>query len=78
MKYGVGIDISKGKSTIAILSVAGEVRAEFKRSYSRECGYFIFIRQTEIRRQSNANDYILFLTEIFPIFFFNSWNTFKV
>ncbi len=25
MKYGVGIDISKGKSTIAILSVAGEV-----------------------------------------------------
>ena len=25
MKYGVEIDISKGKSTIAILSVAGEV-----------------------------------------------------
>ena len=25
MKYGVGIDISKGKSTIAILSVVGEV-----------------------------------------------------
>ena len=28
MKYGVGIDISKGKSTIAILSVAGEVIEE--------------------------------------------------
>lgn len=28
MKYGVGIDISKRKSTIAILSVAGEVIAE--------------------------------------------------
>ena len=25
MKYGVGIDVSKGKSTIAILSSAGEV-----------------------------------------------------
>ena len=25
MKYGVGIDISKGKSTIAILSVYGDV-----------------------------------------------------
>ena len=25
MKYGVGIDVSKGKSTIAILSIAGEV-----------------------------------------------------
>ena len=25
MKYGVGIDVSKGKSTVAILSVAGEV-----------------------------------------------------
>lgn len=25
MKYGVAIDISKGKSTIAILSVVGEV-----------------------------------------------------
>jgi transposase len=28
MKYGVGIDISKGKSTIAILSLAGEVLEE--------------------------------------------------
>lgn len=28
MKYGVGIDISKGKSTIAILSVEGEIIAE--------------------------------------------------
>ncbi len=28
MKYGVGIDISKGKSTVAILSVAGEVIEE--------------------------------------------------
>ncbi len=28
MKYGVGIDISKGKSTIAILSIAGEVLEE--------------------------------------------------
>ena len=28
MKYGVGIDISKGKSTIAILSVVGEVIEE--------------------------------------------------
>ncbi len=28
MKYGVGIDVSKGKSTIAILSVAGEVIEE--------------------------------------------------
>lgn len=28
MKYGVGIDVSKGKSTIAILSIAGEVIAE--------------------------------------------------
>ena len=25
MKYGVGIDVSKGKSTIAILSIEGEV-----------------------------------------------------
>ena len=25
MKYGVGIDVSKGKSTVAILSIAGEV-----------------------------------------------------
>lgn len=25
MKYGVGIDISKGKSTVAILSVEGEI-----------------------------------------------------
>ena len=24
MKYGVGIDVSKGKSTIAILSIEGE------------------------------------------------------
>ena len=28
MKYGVGIDISKGKSTVAILSVVGEVIEE--------------------------------------------------
>ena len=28
MKYGVGIDISKGKSTVAVLSVAGEVIEE--------------------------------------------------
>lgn len=28
MKYGVGIDISKGKSTVAILSIAGEVIEE--------------------------------------------------
>ncbi len=28
MKYGGGIDISKGKSTIAILSVAGEAIEE--------------------------------------------------
>lgn len=28
MKYGVGIDISKEKSTIAILSVTGEVIEE--------------------------------------------------
>lgn len=28
MKYGIGIDVSKGKSTIAILSVAGEVIEE--------------------------------------------------
>ena len=28
MKYGVGIDISKGKSTIAIISVVGEVIEE--------------------------------------------------
>lgn len=28
MKYGVGIDISKGKSTIAIISIAGEVIEE--------------------------------------------------
>ena len=25
MKYGVGIDVSKGKSTVSILSVEGEV-----------------------------------------------------
>ena len=25
MKYGVGIDVSKGKSTVAILSIEGEV-----------------------------------------------------
>ena len=25
MKYGVGIDVSKGKSTISILSIEGEV-----------------------------------------------------
>ena len=25
MKYGVGIDVSKGKSTVAILSINGEV-----------------------------------------------------
>ena len=28
MKYGVGIDISKGKSTIAILTTAGEAIEE--------------------------------------------------
>lgn len=28
MKYGFGIDISKGKSTIAILSITGEVIEE--------------------------------------------------
>ena len=28
MKYGVGIDVSKGKSTVAILSIAGEVIKE--------------------------------------------------
>lgn len=28
MKYGVGIDISKGKSTVAILSIEGEVIEE--------------------------------------------------
>ena len=28
MKYGVGIDVSKGKSTISILSVEGEVIEE--------------------------------------------------
>ena len=28
MKYGVGIDISKGKSTVAILSLAGEAIEE--------------------------------------------------
>lgn len=28
MKYGIGIDISKGKSTIAILSIEGEVIKE--------------------------------------------------
>ena len=25
MKYGVGIDVSKGKSTVAILSVEGKI-----------------------------------------------------
>lgn len=28
MKYGVGIDVSKGKSTVAILSIVGEVIEE--------------------------------------------------
>ena len=28
MKYGVGIDVSKGKSTIAILSTEGEIIEE--------------------------------------------------
>ena len=28
MKYGVGIDISKGKSTIAVLSIEGEIIEE--------------------------------------------------
>ena len=28
MKYGVGIDVSKGKSTVAILSITGEVIQE--------------------------------------------------
>ena len=28
MKYGVGIDVSKGKSTISMLSIAGEVIEE--------------------------------------------------
>ena len=28
MKYGVGIDVSKGKSTVAILSIEGEVIEE--------------------------------------------------
>lgn len=28
MKYGVGIGVSKGKSTVAILSIAGEVIEE--------------------------------------------------
>ena len=28
MKYGVGIDVSKGKSTIAILTMAGEAIEE--------------------------------------------------
>ena len=28
MKYGVGIDISKGKSTVAILSIEGEIIEE--------------------------------------------------
>ena len=28
MKCGVGIDVSKGKSTIAVLSVAGELIVE--------------------------------------------------
>ena len=28
MKYGVGIDVSKGKSTISILSIEGEVIEE--------------------------------------------------
>ena len=28
MKYGVGIDVSKGKSTVSILSVEGEVIEE--------------------------------------------------
>ena len=28
MKYGVGIDVSKGKSTVAILSAVGEVIEE--------------------------------------------------
>lgn len=36
MKYGVGIDISKGKSTIAILSIEGEVIKEpFEFSHSQ-------------------------------------------
>ena len=28
MKYGVGIDVSKGKSTVAILSIEGEIIEE--------------------------------------------------
>ena len=28
MKYGVGVDVSKGKSTIAILSIEGEIIEE--------------------------------------------------
>ena len=28
MKYGIGIDVSKGKSTIAVLSAAGELIVE--------------------------------------------------
>ena len=32
MKYGVGIDISKGKSTVAILSIAGEVRTVWNKT----------------------------------------------
>ena len=28
MKYGVGIDVSKGKSTVSVLSVEGEIIEE--------------------------------------------------
>ena len=28
MKYGVGVDVSKGKSTVAIMSVEGEIIEE--------------------------------------------------
>ena len=37
MKYGVGIDTSKGKSTIAVLSIEGEIIEEpFEIMYNEE------------------------------------------
>ena len=37
MKYGIGIDISKGKSTVAIMSIEGEIIEEpFKIIHNNE------------------------------------------
>ena len=80
MKYGVGIDISKGKSTIAILSIEGEVIKEpfefyhnqkdldnlnlLLNNYSKEMAEKYKVSEEEFLNQIGGKDFLKYDLEV--------------